>query len=74
MLSLHRHLLIGSVGFCLASLCMFATVAFSERWMYNNLGVLGAYLIWTMLFIGLGGVVFPPLVRDYTSATFAAQL
>jgi len=31
--SLGRSLLIGGSGFCLASLCVFATVAFAERWM-----------------------------------------
>jgi len=49
--SLGRSLLIGSFGFCLASLCVFATVAFAERWMYRNLGLGGAYLVWTVLFI-----------------------
>ena len=41
--SLGRSLLIGSFGFCCASLCVFATVAFAERWMYRNLGLSGAY-------------------------------
>jgi hypothetical protein len=52
----------GGVGFCLASLCVFATVAFAERWMYNQLGVSGAYVVWTVLFILLGGGVLSPLV------------
>jgi hypothetical protein len=43
------------VGFCLASLCVFSTVAFAERWMYAQLGLYGAYLAWTTLFILLGG-------------------
>lgn len=60
--SLQRSLLIGGLGFGLASLCVFATVAFGERWMYINLGRLGAYLAWTILFIVLGGVVLGPLV------------
>ena len=34
--SLGRSMLIGSFGFCLASLCVFATVAFAERWMYRT--------------------------------------
>ncbi len=41
---------------------MFATVAFGERWMYRNLGLVGAYLVWTMLFILLGGAVLGSLV------------
>jgi hypothetical protein len=60
--SLGRSLLIGSLGFCLASLCVFATVAFAERWMYRNLGLSGAYIAWTVLFIFLGGTLLSPLV------------
>lgn len=52
---LGRALLIGGLGFCLVSLCVFATVAFAERWMYAQLGLLGAYVAWTALFILLGG-------------------
>jgi hypothetical protein len=52
---LRRSLLTGGLGFCLASLCVFATVAFAERWMYARLGLYGAYLAWTALFILLGG-------------------
>ena len=60
--SLGRSLLIGSFGFCLASLCVFGTVAFAERWMYRNLGISGAYVVWTVLFIFLGGALLSPLV------------
>src|SRR5215510_375714 len=60
--SLRRSLLIGSFGFCCASLCVFATVAFAERWMYRNLGLSGAYVAWTVLFIFLGGALLSPLV------------
>jgi len=60
--SLSRSLLIGSFGFCLASLCVFATVAFAERWMYRNLGLGGAYAAWTILFIILGGSFLSSLV------------
>jgi hypothetical protein len=60
--SLGRSLLIGGFGFCLASLCVFATVAFAERWMYRNLSLTGAYIVWTVLFILLGGVLLSPLV------------
>jgi hypothetical protein len=61
--SLGRSLLAGGLGFGLASLCVFATVAFGERWMYANLGLLGAYLAWTALFILLGGGALGLLVR-----------
>jgi hypothetical protein len=60
--SLGRSLLIGGFGFCFASLCVFATVAFAERWMYRNLGLSGAYIVWTVLFILLGGALLSPLV------------
>ena len=60
--SLGRSLLIGGLGFAAVSLCVFATVAFGERWMYRNLTVIGAYLAWTVLFILLGGAVLGSLV------------
>ena len=60
--SLVRSLLTGGLGFGLVSLCVFATVAFGERWMYEHLGLLGAYLAWTALFILLGGGVLGSLV------------
>lgn len=53
--SLGRSLVTGGVGFGLASVLVFATVAFAERWMYATFGLLGAYLAWTALFILLGG-------------------
>lgn len=63
--SLSRALLTGGLGFCIVSLCVFATVAFAERWMYAQLGLLGAYLAWTILFILLGGAVLGQLVVGY---------
>ena len=60
--SLSRSILIGAFGFCLVSLIVFATVAFAERWMYTNLGLTGAYIAWTALFILLGGAVLGSLV------------
>ena len=60
--SLQRSLLIGGLGFAVVSLCVFATVAFGERWMYRNLTVIGAYLVWTVMFILLGGAVLGSLV------------
>jgi hypothetical protein len=41
---------------------VFATVAFAERWIYLRLGLFGAYLVWTALFILLGGGVLGSLV------------
>jgi hypothetical protein len=60
--SLNRSLLTGALGFGLVSLCVFASVAFGERWMYMHLGLTGAYLTWTVLFILLGGGVLGSLV------------
>jgi hypothetical protein len=60
--SLGQSLLIGGFGFCLTSLCVFATVAFAERWMYQNLGLGGAYFVWTVLFVLLGGALLSPLM------------
>lgn len=60
--SLIHFLLTGGLGFALVSLCVFATVAFAERWMYTHLGFFGAYLAWTALFILLGGGVLGSLV------------
>jgi hypothetical protein len=59
--TLRRSLVTGALGFCLASLCVFATVAFAERWMYARLGLYGAYVAWTVLFILLGGGALGPL-------------
>jgi hypothetical protein len=42
---------------------VFATVAFAERWMYARLGLYGAYLAWTALFILTGGGVLGSLVK-----------
>jgi hypothetical protein len=62
--SLNKSIAIGAIGFGVVSLCVFATVAFAERWMYQNLGLSGSYLTWTALFILLSGAVFGSLVVD----------
>ena len=61
---LSRAALKGGIGFCLVSLVVFATVAFGERWMYARLGLLGAYVVWTLAFILLGGFVLGSLVGE----------
>ena len=61
-LTLTQSLWFGAIGFCLASLLVFATVAFGERWMYRHLGLTGAYACWTLLFITAGGGVLSRLV------------
>ena len=60
--SLTKSIATGAIGFGVVSLCVFATVAFAERWMYQNLGLPGSYLAWTVLFILLSGAVFGSLV------------
>ena len=60
--SLARSIFTVAIGFCVVSLCVFATVAFGEEWMYRTLGSLGSYLTWTVLFVVLSGVVFESLV------------
>src|SRR5215211_2929383 len=60
--SFARSIATGALGFGLVSLCVFATVAFAERWMYQTLGLFGSYLTWTVLFILLSGAVFGSLV------------
>ena len=49
--SLSRSIATSAIGFGLVSLCVFATVAFAERLMLQNLGSLGSYLAWIALFI-----------------------
>ena len=58
---LGRSALRGAAGFAAASLLVFATVAFAERWMYARLGLWGAYLAWTALFVVAGGAALAPL-------------
>src|SRR5215211_7250165 len=60
--SLPRSIVTGAIAFGLVSLSVFATVAFAERWMYQNLGLFGSYLTWMLLFILLSGAVFGSLV------------
>lgn len=60
--SLPRSIATGAIGFAVVSLCVFATVAFGERWLYTTFTEIGAYLICAVLFILLGGAVFGSLV------------
>lgn len=63
-MSIGRAAVEGGIGFCLASLCVFATVAFAEGWMYRTLGIVGAYVAWTVLFMALGTLALRRLVDD----------
>ena len=60
--TLRRAIIVGAVGFGIASLAVFGTVAFGERWMYSRFGLIGSYLAWTVLFILLGGGILGTLV------------
>ncbi|WP_372366926.1 hypothetical protein [Candidatus Uabimicrobium sp. HlEnr_7] len=57
----------GAVAFTIASLLVFATVAFAERQLYQTLGMLGAYVFWVILFIGSGAILLHRLVRRVMS-------
>jgi hypothetical protein len=66
----------GACGFGAVSLVVFGSVAYAERWLYGNLGVAGAYVLWTLLFVGLGGLllgglVFGPGARARFTGVFA---
>ena len=52
----------GSLRFAAAGLVVFSTVAFAQRWLYQHLSLLGAYSVWTFLFVSLGGLAMKPLV------------
>src|SRR5690348_4554039 len=60
--SLSKSIVTGALGFSFVSVCVFASVAFAERWLYQDLGLYGSYLAWIVTFIGLGGVVLGSLV------------
>ena len=60
--SLSKAIATGTIGFGLVSLFVFATVAYGESRMYQNFGMLGAYLAWTVTFIVLSAAVFGTLV------------
>lgn len=62
-LPLIYSLIVGACSFTLTSLVVFSTVAFAERWLYNTLGLLGAYVFWVILFVGLGILFMYRLVR-----------
>lgn len=61
-MTLRSSIVRGALGFGVVSLVVFATVAFGERWMYRTLTELGAYIVWTVLFIALGGAALGSLV------------
>ena len=60
--TLKQSLCYGSVGFCVASIAVFAIVGCGRPWMYRYLGALGPYLVATFLFIVLAGGILSRLV------------
>ena len=62
--SLPKSIATGALGFALVSLCVFATVAFAEGWLYQHFGMFGSYITWILLFILLSGALFGSLVVD----------
>jgi hypothetical protein len=65
MPSLKQSILTGGIGFSLVSLLVFTLVAFAQRWMFERLGVTGAYLVWIALFILLGGRALSSLAAGH---------
>lgn len=66
----------GWIGFGLVSTAVVLTVAFGEGWLYRHLGQIGAYSLWTGLFILgagllLGRLVAGPGSRSRFFAAFA---
>lgn len=45
---------IGVVGFGSASLVVFGSWAFLGKWFYGSLGEIGAYLVWMLMYLGVG--------------------
>ena len=54
----------GATRFAAASTLVFSTVAFAERWMYANLTIAGAYVVWTLLFLIVAPLAFIHLLGE----------
>jgi len=61
---------LGTLGFGLASLAVFGSWAFLGRWFYQWLGEAGAYLAWSIMFLGLGGSALHRLIPDLNRWAF----
>ena len=68
--SAQHALRFAATRFCIASVLVYATVAFGEGWLYATLGFTGAYVLWTVMFILLGSFALAPLVPDQSFAKF----
>jgi hypothetical protein len=60
----------GALGFGVVSTLVFSTVAFAERWMYQNLTVPGAYGVWMVMFLVLAPIAFIGVVPSDRRRTF----
>lgn len=60
--TLKQSLCYAGVGFCLASIAVFAIVGCGKPWMYQYVGVLGPYIVAPALFILLAGGILSRLV------------
>lgn len=60
--SLGRSLVMGTLGFTLASLVVYGSWALHGRAMYRSFGEGGAYAVWAVVFIALAGALLNPLV------------
>lgn len=65
-----RPVLAGAFRFGLVSVLVFGTVAFWEVRLVRGLGLAGAYLLWTVLFVGGGALSLNPLARGVSRGPF----
>lgn len=52
----------GAISFTIVSLAGFAVWAFAGGWFYRNMGEVGLYAVSALVFIGVAGLVMPPLI------------
>ena len=52
----------GAISFTIVSLAGFAIWAFAGGWFYRNVGEAGLYAVSALVFIGVAGLVMPPLM------------
>ena len=71
--TLGRSIVVGTVGFTIASLVVYGSWALHGRAMYRALGEGGAYAVWAAVFIALaGGLLNPIVIGSRTLARFYA--
>ena len=70
ILTFSQSTFIGMLGFTGLSLGVFATWAFGGRFLYGNLGELGAYGVWCLLFLLGAGMLRPALTGPISWGRF----